>query len=100
MLHEPAPVSNEPDHAVDEKARLGVRLFLVYSAVYLGFVVICTAKPALMGRIVFAGLNLAVVYGFGLIILAVGMGLVYHLRCSRMEDDARARHEAGNGGAP
>jgi uncharacterized membrane protein (DUF485 family) len=38
-----------------------------------------------MGIIVMAGLNLACVYGFGLIILAIIMGLIYNYMCTQKE---------------
>jgi hypothetical protein len=51
-----------------------------------------------MGQIVFAGLNLAVVYGFGLIFLAIIMGLIYNVICTRAEDrmnpgEGRSNHD-------
>jgi uncharacterized membrane protein YciS (DUF1049 family) len=39
-----------------------------------------------MGMIVFSGLNLAVVYGMGLIILAIIMGIIYNNMCTKAED--------------
>ena len=63
-------------------ARLGLYLFFFYAAVYAGFVAICTFKYNWMGTIVFAGLNLAVVYGMGLIALAVVMAVIYLLLCT------------------
>lgn len=63
-------------------ARLGLLLFFVYAAVYAGFVAVCTFKYDWMGTIVFAGLNLAIVYGMGLIGLAVVMAVVYLLLCT------------------
>jgi uncharacterized membrane protein (DUF485 family) len=40
-----------------------------------------------MATIVFAGQNLAVVYGFGLIALAFVMGLIYDYFCAKKEDE-------------
>ena len=85
MLHEPAEKS-EKDGASDYKAKLGLILFGFYSLIYAGFVLINTLDSQLMGNEVVAGLNLAVVYGFGLIILAIIMGLVYNVACTRAED--------------
>ena len=62
-------------------ARLGLIFFFVYAAVYAGFVAVCTFRYDWMGTIVFAGLNLAIVYGMGLIGLAVVMAVVYMLLC-------------------
>ncbi|MBZ0298914.1 MAG: DUF485 domain-containing protein [Anaerolineae bacterium] len=65
---------------------MGLILFAAYGLVYAGFVAINTINPKAMGQVVFAGLNLAVVYGFGLIILAIVMGLIYNAICTRAED--------------
>lgn len=62
-------------------ARLGLIFFFLYAAVYAGFVAICTFRYDWMGTIVFAGLNLAVVYGMGLIGLAVVMAVIYMMLC-------------------
>jgi len=84
MLHEPA-ANTGPDPAFLFKRRLGVFMFIIYAAIYAGFVVINLAKPFLMEKEVFAGLNLAVVYGFGLIVVALIMALIYNRACGRKE---------------
>lgn len=84
MQHKPAPDSG-PDAASTYKTQVGLILFLIYGVFYATFVIINTFDPTSMGQIVLAGLNLAVVYGFGLIILAVVMGLIYNIICSRIE---------------
>lgn len=85
MDHGPA-VKLGVDHASKKKTKLGVRLFIVYSLVYAGFITIGVANYELMGKIVFRGQNLAVIYGFGLIVLAVVMGLIYNSVCTRYEN--------------
>lgn len=87
MLHEPAPKSAK-DPAFGFKRRLGVILFAVYAAVYAGFVVINLVRPALMGRLALGGLNLAVVYGFGLIVFALLLAVLYNAACARRERSA------------
>lgn len=89
MLHEPAPASQQRDGAVDAKARIGLRLFVFYSLVYVGFVAINLIRPQWMKAPVLLGLNLAVVYGFGLILLAIVLGLVYSRWCGIMEEKMR-----------
>lgn len=86
MLHEPAVVDNSIDKAAEKKAKLGIKLFFVYTLIYAGFVAIGLTVPEILGMDVLAGLNLAIVYGFGLIILAVIMGFIYNAMCSRLED--------------
>lgn len=84
-MHGPA-VKLGIDNASAKKQKLGVILFLVYLIVYAIFVGIGVFNYELMGKIVFANLNLAVVFGFGLIILAIVMGIVYNAICTGYED--------------
>ena len=74
---EPAP----PTAARAYNARLGLILFAVYSILYCGFVFINAFNASLMEKIVVAGLNLAIVYGFGLILAALLMALFYGTLC-------------------
>ncbi len=84
MLHEPAREEGK-DHAVSYKAKLGVRMFLLYTVVYAGFVALNVIKPVVMEVRVVFGLNLAVVYGFGLIVFAVILALIYNRMCGKKE---------------
>lgn len=86
MLHKPATEMGS-DYAAKRKAKLGVKLFFIYAAIYAGFVFIGVTRPEWMGVRVIFGLNLAIVYGFMLIIIAIVMGFLYHLACSRLEDE-------------
>ena len=61
--------------------RLGLTLFALYSVLYAGFVFISALATDLMEIPVIAGLNLALVYGFGLIFAALVMALAYGLLC-------------------
>ena len=97
MEHGPN-VSAGKEFASEYKSRLGIRLFLVYSLLYAGFIVINTFTPKLMGIPVIAGLNLAICYGFGLILAAIAMGLVYNSLCTKEEDRLR-NADATEGGA-
>jgi len=85
MLHEPANSPTEKDHAIAYKTKLGVRMFFAYALVYAGFVLINIIKPILMEKEIIFGLNLAVVYGFGLIILSLVMALIYNYFCAKEE---------------
>ena len=73
--------SDSPSAARRWNARLGLILFFIYLLMYLGFVLISAFSPDQMERIVAAGLNLAVVYGFALIAVAFVMALVYGIMC-------------------
>jgi uncharacterized membrane protein (DUF485 family) len=84
MLHGPA-AKLEDDHAAKHKATLGLKLFFFYATIYGGFILIGVFKPGIMGTRLVFGLNLAIIYGFGLIILAIVMGFIYHLLCNKLE---------------
>jgi hypothetical protein len=84
MLHEPAtPVGK--DSAGPYKMRLGIWMFVLYSLFYASFVAINLLSPLTMGAIVFLGLNLATVYGFALILVALFEALVYDAMCRKKE---------------
>jgi len=84
MLHKPA-APTEKDLAISYKMRLGVRMVIFYSLFYAGFVAINLIKPALMEETIFLGLNLATVYGFALIFIALIQALIYDSLCRRKE---------------
>lgn len=77
MMHEPAAKAGK-DPASSFKTYIGVRMFWLYCLVYAGFVVINLVKPTLMESTVFMGLNLAVFYGFFLIVFALFLALIYN----------------------
>ena len=57
----------------------------VYGAIYVAFIIINVAWPKVMGTIVVAGLNLAIVYGFALIVIAFLLAIAYNWLCTRHE---------------
>lgn len=84
MLHQPATPA-EKDPAGPYKMRLGIWMFVFYSLFYASFVAVNLLSPLAMATIVFAGLNLATVYGFALIIVALVEALVYDALCRKKE---------------
>jgi uncharacterized membrane protein (DUF485 family) len=84
MLHEPAAQSGK-DPASPYKTRIGTWMFILYALIYAGFVAINIGRPVLMEREIFGGLNLAVVYGFFLIVFALVLALIYNALCSAKE---------------
>lgn len=86
MNHEPA-VELGVDNASAKKAHLGVWFFFIYFFFYVGFVAIGVFNYELLAHQIVLGLNLAVVYGVGLIIFAVLLGILYNYFCSKYEDD-------------
>jgi uncharacterized membrane protein (DUF485 family) len=85
-MHGPA-AKLDVDNSAARKSKLGIKLFLVYVIVYAGFVLIGLVNPELMGLHVIGKQNLAIVYGFGLIVLAIIMGFIYNAVCTRMENE-------------
>lgn len=99
MLHEPATPSGK-DPARQYKMRLGIWMFLFYAVFYAGFVAINLISPTLMGVVIFFGLNLATVYGFALIIVALIEALIYDALCRKKEAEleklGRKKHKKNN----
>ncbi len=96
MLHEPAAVHG-PDKAAKYKERLGLKMLAVYAAFYVSFVVVTVVSPASMGTSVVAGLNLAVLWGMFLIILAVVLALVYNALCTSREKSHEREEQVHDG---
>lgn len=86
MLHEPATPA-EKDPAGPYKMRLGIWMFVFYSLFYASFVAVNLLSPLTMAVVVFAGLNLATVYGFALIIVALIEALIYDAMCRKKEEE-------------
>lgn len=73
--------SDSPSPQRQFNTKLGLLLFFIYLALYTGFVLINAFAADSMETIVLAGLNLAIVYGFGLILFALLLALIYGLLC-------------------
>lgn len=80
--------TEEKESVTQQKSKLGVRLFFIYLICYAGFVILGVFNYELLATKVFAGLNLAVAYGMGLIIFAVILGVIYNFYCTKYEDRA------------
>jgi len=74
-------------------------MFLIYAVIYGGFILCSVAFPQWMKSDV-GSLNVAIIYGFGLIILAVIQAFIYNHLCTLAErkagtDDASETNEDG-----
>ena len=69
-------------------ARIGLVLFGVYLLLYGGFVLLSAFSPDTMESTPVAGINLAILYGFGLIAAALILALVYGWLCRTPESHA------------
>jgi uncharacterized membrane protein (DUF485 family) len=73
----------EDTGVVAHNTRLGVILFVVYVLFYGGFMVLSAFWPEVMSKPFLRGTNLAVVYGFALIVAALVLALVYMKACRK-----------------
>ncbi len=73
------------DASLDLKILVGKWFFFIYSIVYAGFICINVFFPELMGVDV-GSLNVAIVYGFGLIFFALLLALAYNHICNKAEE--------------
>lgn len=73
------------DHAASIKRVLGLWFVTLYSIVYAGFVIINVVSPSFMAVDVGA-FNVAIVYGFLLIIFAIFLAAVYNHICTHAEE--------------
>jgi uncharacterized membrane protein (DUF485 family) len=108
MSNGPATEWKEDEKTSKAKSKLGIWMFAGYSIVYAVFIILNVVNPGLMGLDV-GMLNIAIVYGFGLIMLALIMALIYNALCGWAEqkalkvikDEKRAekiKHEAEKAG--
>lgn len=88
---------------LSRNARLGLKLFAVYLALYVGFVGINTFSTKTMELKPFAGINLAIWYGFALIVAAIVLALLYGFMCDpndsptdSVADSAATSHDAAS----
>ena len=65
----------------NRNARIGLVLFFVYTSLYLGFVFLNAFSAERMEATPWAGVNLAILYGFGLIVAALVLAVIYGLLC-------------------
>jgi len=73
--------------------RLGLALFAVYLVFYGGFVLLAAFSPDSLAVLPLAGVNLAIWYGFGLIVVAFVLALVYGWACRHVDDSPRVEHD-------
>ncbi len=65
------------DNAVSIKVIIGKWFFILYAIVYVGFIFINVASPKFMS-IDIGSLNIAIIYGFGLILFAMLLAFAYN----------------------
>jgi len=74
-------IETEDEITSARNASLGMKLFLLYLAFYVVYVGLAAFAPEKLRAVGLFGLNVAVLYGFGLIIAALLLALVYAWVC-------------------
>jgi uncharacterized membrane protein (DUF485 family) len=79
--HSASEQVDDAPHVAARNARIGMWLFVVYTACYAAFVLTCVFSPGSMAARPWAGINLAIWSGFGLLLLALVTSLFYSWLC-------------------
>jgi uncharacterized membrane protein (DUF485 family) len=79
------PLAKEREDAavVAHNTRMGLIFFTLYVLFYGGFMALSAFSPERMSRPFLGGVNLAVVYGFSLILAALALALLYMKTCRK-----------------
>lgn len=72
-----SPLGKKPIQHRSTNQNLGLVLFAVYCLFYFGFIVVTVYDYTLLSTELFAGVNLAIIYGIGLILLAILLAVIY-----------------------
>jgi len=79
--------------------RWAILFFLVYLLLYSGFMLINVFRPEWMEWLPWAGVNLAIWYGFGLIFAAVVLAFLYGILCTHIPSESSgSSHSHGERG--
>jgi uncharacterized membrane protein (DUF485 family) len=89
MHHQPA--SHVAEKEIPGRTRLGLIFFAVYFSIYVLYVLLNAFYPEAMDSIPFGGVNLAILYGLGLIGAAFVLALLYGWMCRTIPDDGRSK---------
>ncbi len=84
--HSVEHVETESEATIARNAKNAIYLFFVYVAFYAAFMYLSAFEPAVMATMPFGGLNLALVYGMFLIVLALILALIYMWMCKTTND--------------
>ena len=86
---------DEKDNAASVKAKIGLWMFLIYTIVYAGFILLTILVPDFMGTNI-GKINLAIFYGLVLIVFAVILAFIYNFLCNRYEKKLNQDEESGS----
>lgn len=95
MSHGPSTVWKD-DSSVRYKSKLGVVMFLIYALIYGSFILISVAFPQWMKKDI-GSLNVAIIFGVGLIVLAMILAFIYNHLCTLAERKSAHENEVSGG---
>lgn len=78
------------------KSNIGIRMTILYSLVYGGFVALSVFRPEIMGSKALFGMNLAISYGLFLILFAVLLAVIYNLLVKEPKKKGRQPENFGS----
>src|SRR5438105_9234588 len=79
------PMDDDHPQISARNSRYGLILFVIYLVLYGGFMGLSAFEPQLMSKTPFGGVNLAILYGFGLIVAALVLAVIYMVLCRARE---------------
>ena len=82
-LNTPVAQDQEKKAVIAHNTRRGVILFIAYVIFYGGFMALSAFSPQTMSEPFLGGINVAVVYGFALIIVPLLLAFVYMKLCRK-----------------
>lgn len=86
--HSVEHVETESVETIAHNARNAIYLFFVYVAFYATFMYLSAFNPEVMATAPFGGMNLALIFGMFLIVLALVLALIYMWLCKAANDKA------------
>lgn len=91
--HAAAPSGHEPEQTSARSTRYGRLLFVGYALLYAGFMYLNAFRPDDMQKLPWGGINLAVLYGLGLILAAFVLALFYDWLCRLLANPDKSETE-------
>ena len=76
---------DENPETISRNSKHGLLLFAVYLIFYAGFMGLNAFKPEVMAQVLPGGINIALWYGMGLIVVALLLALVYMYLCAERD---------------
>jgi uncharacterized membrane protein (DUF485 family) len=92
--HAAAPAEDAPEPTSARSTQFGWFLFVGYALLYAGFMYLNAFRPDVMQKSPLGGINLAVLYGLGLIVVAFLLAIFYDWLCRLLANPRKPDEEA------